>query len=97
MQELKLKNGGLENTGIIAVVTMSLERLLMENGIAFYDLVMKCRDDEYEPFGNSDDILKAAVLMEQGGTIRQDIKNIVLSSVEGDEGGMHMVDPIDRS
>ena len=97
MKELKLKNGGLELDIVIAAMTMSMETLLAENPIAFLDLVIKARNDNYEPFGNSPDILKKAGLLESNGAMRQDTRNIVLSSTEGDEGDMHMVDPIDRS
>lgn len=97
MKELKLKNGGIELDVCIAAMTMSMETLLAEKPIAFYDLVMKARDDKYELFGNSPDILKSAALLEQDGSMRSDTRNIVMSSVEGDEGEMHMVDPIDRT
>jgi len=96
MKELKLKNGGVELDVCIAAMTMAMESLLAETPIAFFDLVMKARDDTHELFGNSQDILRKAALLEPGGTMRQDTRNIVLSSVEGDEGEMHMVDPIDR-
>jgi len=97
MQELKMKNGGVELDVVIAAMQMSMETLLAESPIAFFDLVMKARDDTYEVFGNSPDILKKSALLEQNGTMRSDTRNIVLSSVEGDEGEMHLVDPIDRT
>lgn len=97
MKELKLKNGGVELDVVIAAMTMSMETLLAETPIAFFDLVMKARDDTYELFGNSQSILEKASLLEPNGKMRQDTRNIVLSSVKGNEGEMHMVDPIDRS
>ena len=96
MQEVKLKNGGVEMDILTQGVLLALKNLLTGNVIAFYDLVMKCRDDQYEPFDNSPAILKRVNLMESGGTIHSSIKNIVLSAVVGDEGDMHIVDPIDR-
>ena len=96
MQEVKLKNGGVEMDILTQGVLLALKNLITDNSVAFYDLVMKCRDDQYEPFGNSSAILKHVSLMESGGTIHSSIKNIVLSAVDGDEGEMHIVDPIDR-
>lgn len=77
---------------------MNLERLIVEAPGIFIDLAMKARDDTYELFGiNSQDILAKVALLESNGNMRPDTRNIVLSSVEGDEGEMHMVDPIDRN
>ena len=97
MKELRLKNGSQELDITIAATITSLKGLLADQPIAFCDLVMKARDDTYEPFGNAGDILKRSSLLKQAGTMRQDIRNIVLSAVDGDEGEMHIVDPIDRS
>lgn len=98
MKEMKLKNGGVELDVTIAATMLSLEGLLAHTRVAFYDLVMKCKDASHEfTYSNSERVLKCHNLMERDGAIPADVKNIVLSAVDGDKGEMHIVDPIDRT
>ena len=58
MQTVILKNGAEECLPLVNVMMMSLRSLMQENPIAFYELVMKCRDHNHKFFGNVGDILK---------------------------------------
>lgn len=70
--------------------TMSKLIEIYENSfVAFYDLVMKCRDDSFRfvkappPAGDSAKILKDIGLLEQDGTVNEAVKKLVLSKVKG--------------
>lgn len=42
---------------------MSLQKLLLENPVAFYELVEKCRNPKQQMFGNTQSVVKALALM----------------------------------
>ena len=96
LEELKLKNGSTEVNVVIAATVMNLKRLITETPGVFYDVVMKARDESYELFNSIGDIRNESPLLEPDGSMRQDIRNIIMSATDGDEGDMHIVDPIDR-
>jgi hypothetical protein len=89
METVVLRNGAEEAEPLV-VVTMSTLRLVMkERPLALYDLVMRCRDNNYKFFGGTGGYLVGLALINAGHDVHDSIKNIVLSAVEGD--GMDMV------
>ena len=62
----------------------SLNTLLAEDPIAFYELTMKARDSQHEFFGNAAQRLQALALVEPDGRINGSVRNIVLSAVTGE-------------
>jgi hypothetical protein len=103
METCKLRNGSEELKPLVIATRMALESLLKGGGIRgmtqFYDIVMACRDPEYlkQIFPENLRQLQEFGLIEQGGTIRSEIRNIVVSSVEGEGLDMVIVNPIARS
>ena len=95
METVILKNGAVETGVVVSLVMFSLRTLMTEHPMAFYDLVMKCRDREYEWFHGNEDICKANGLVEQSGGIHNSIESIILSSVSGDANGMMISSPIE--
>jgi hypothetical protein len=95
METVILKNGAIESEVVVSLVMFSLRALMAEHPTAFYDLVMKCRDREYEWFHGNEDICKANGLVEQSGGIHNSIENIILSAVSGDANGMTLSSPIE--
>jgi hypothetical protein len=96
---VKLKNGSEEVPQLVTVTMVALRGLLdpekgVQGATALYDLVMKCRDDSYQFFGNNQQYLENLDLVESSGTIHQSIKNIVLSAVDGEGMNMAIVNPI---
>jgi hypothetical protein len=89
-----LKNGAEEVESLVVVCMISLRTLSREAPLTLYDLAAKCRDSEYETFGNAEEELKQLGLMEDGGRIHDSIRNIVLSAIEGDGLDMHLTSPI---
>ena len=81
---IKLKNGSEEAKGLVTITMLSLESLLKENPIAFYEFTMKCRDRQHTLFGNTEEVLRDLALLEQRGSVHESIRNIVLSAVEGE-------------
>ena len=89
-----LKNGAEEAQPVVTVAMMSLNRLIQDNPIAFYEMVQVCRDPNHQPFGNTALILKDLSLMEESGQVHDSLRNIVLSATEGDGLDLTLVSPI---
>ncbi len=58
--------------------------------MVFYDLVMMCRDRDYEAFGDNGKDLKALGLIEGNGRPHSSIVHIVNAVVKGDGLDMHI-------
>lgn len=67
-----------------AVTMMSLEMLMDENPMAFYELVEICRDPDHSLFGNTAEVLKDLSLLQPNGTPHDVIRDVVLHHVTGD-------------
>jgi hypothetical protein len=94
MEMVKLKNGSEVATPLVAVVTVSLvglQSLGLQGMLAIYDLREIIRDPKYK--SNFIDLLKQYQLIDANGNIHSEIKNIVLSAVQGEMLEMQLVDP----
>jgi hypothetical protein len=94
MELIVLKNGAEEAEPLVKVAMLSLESLIQSSPIAFYELVMKCRDSNHQFFGNTVERLKELSLVQRDGTIHDSVRNIVLSAAEGDGLDMKLVSPV---
>lgn len=70
---------------------LSLQSLIEDEPIAFYELVMLCRNPSHEPFGNTGQKLVDRMLVEQDGQPHSSIRNIVLSATVGEGLDMKLV------
>jgi hypothetical protein len=94
MNNVTLKNGTQAPFSLVTVISISLERLIKNDFICFYELVMKCRDSSHEFFGDTADQLKQYGLANNAGIVHQFTRNIVLSSVEGNGFDMTFSSPL---
>lgn len=94
MDTIRLKNGADEALPLVSVIYNNLHLMVSEGGIHFYELVMKCRNRNHQFFGNAQEKLHALGFIQADGSIHDSIRNIVLSSVEGDGMNMSLVSPI---
>jgi hypothetical protein len=85
-----LKNGAEEHKAFVSVAMMTLTTLIDDVPIAFYELVMACRDRNHQLFGNTSDILKARKLY----PIHDSVRNVVLSAVNGEGIEMTLGSPL---
>ena len=90
----KLRNNTEEVEALVAGTMLTLHSLLKEQPVAFYELVMKCRDIGHSFFGNASEHLRSAGLVDENGGIHDSIKNIVLSAIQGEGFGLYLVNPI---
>ena len=91
---ITLKNGAVEASALVKVLTMTLHALMKRNPILFYELVMKARNPDHKFFGTSEKALIAAGLIQEGGGhLHSSIRNIILSSVEGEGLELRLVSP----
>lgn len=94
METVILKNGTEEVATLVALTTSILLSLLEERPLILYDLVMKCRDRDYQFFGNNEEHLKSLKLIDRDGSIHGSIRNIVLSAAKGDGLDLIIKSPI---
>lgn len=104
MEMIKLKNGAEESPVMVATVHMILDSLLEEtdnmaenirNVTVFYDIVTACRDPKYMSQISKANMMKLEGLaLVKNGRVHDSIKNVVLSSVEGEELEMELVNPV---
>ncbi len=97
METVILKNGAKEATGLVTTVMMSIQNLMQEKPIVFYELVMKCRDSNHVIFGNMQKDLEDLALVNSGGGVHDSIRHIVLSAVRGDGLEMKISNPIAKT
>lgn len=64
--------------------------------IAFYELVMCCREHGHKPFGNTGEILRSGGLLLGDDRPHDTIRNIVLSAVSGEGLEMTLGSPIQQ-
>jgi hypothetical protein len=96
---VRLKNGEEVPDVVVKVLMISLTKLIGSNPIAFYELVMACRNPaEHILFGNTSEMLVQMNLIESvdeagRARIHDTTRSIVLSASEGGEHDMRLVSP----
>jgi hypothetical protein len=93
---VRLKNGFELPLVLVKVTMLSLGHLMQSNPIAFYELVMKCRDLKHVFWGDTGKVLKNLGLLEpwDSNTPQKSIRIIVLAAVEGEGLKMKLTSPI---
>lgn len=89
--EVTLKNGAKEARELVQTCMFSLSRLLSQDPLSFFGLVMHCRDESYRIEERAEKVLKASGFVAPTGDIHNSVKNVVLSAVVGDEADMRIV------
>ena len=79
---------------MVAIVMESLELLLKEHPIPFYELAMISRDRSHVLFGNSEEKLKALYLLEGDGQPHGSVRDIVRNAVSGEGVNMYLRNPV---
>ncbi len=92
-----LNNGAKEAKPLVDITHLSLRTLITDNPIAFYELVMKCRDNNHELFWKTWELLKEMSFLDVNGNIHDSIRNIVLSATEGEWMDMKLINPIKKA
>lgn len=93
MELVTLKNGSQAFLPMVSIAMVSLHTLLEENPIAFYELVMKCRDSSHRLFGNTNVVLGEFNLIKDDA-IDATVRGVVLSAVQGDGLDMTLGSPV---
>ena len=95
-----LKDGSQVPQVCLDTVSTHIQGLAKDKVFAFYDLVQKCKNAEHKilktPFGDSTAILQAHELIDSTGRVHEDIRKIVLNSVEGSGLTLKFVDPTQK-
>lgn len=91
-----LKNGAEEHHGLVKVLCgLVLPKLMEEDPITFYELVMLARDSKHKIFS---DVQKKKLqdlnLLEQTGGLHSSTANIVRCAVDGEGLKMRLVNPL---
>lgn len=90
---VELKNGSQELSAFVSVAMFSLENLIKEQPILFYELVSVCRDRKHVFFGNAGQALKKMDLLQSNSLPHDSLRNVVLSTVIGEGCEMKLTSP----
>ena len=82
-ETVKLEGGSAEAKSLVVVTMDSLQRLIENDPIPFYELVMRSRDRDHEFFGNSGERLERLGLTERG-VVHSSTAALVRNAVTGD-------------
>ena len=91
---LILRTGEEVPAALASVVMISLETLMKQNPIAFYELVQISRNPKHKLFGNTADVLRQSALIETNGQPCDATRLIVLAATEGEELTLKLVQPV---
>ena len=89
MEKVRLKNGSEEFLPAVRnlhVIIMALINAGEKDVV--YDLVMKCRDPEFEIYPSRMESLEKLSLIGEDGRIHETTRNVVLSMAQGIGSGM---------
>lgn len=96
-----LRNGASEFEPLVRTMSFILRNLMEEKPITLYELVKMCRDPQHKPWGGVLEQLRERRLVEErpDGTwgIYDSIRNIVLSSAQGDVLDLTLVSPVAKA
>lgn len=91
---LVLKNGVSEDRDFVIRTMQSLRFLFEKKRTVFYEMVMKCRDSEYNFSDEYCDELKQFSLIGKDGSVDDRVCGIVLSASGGDDLDMYLGSPV---
>lgn len=94
MRTVTLRNGSEEFAPLIQGLSMAVAGLTEREPLAFYEAVMVARNPKHEPFGGLGKVLRDMAWISQDGTMRDSIRNYLLSSAEGEGLEMVQVNPV---
>ena len=91
--KVKLKNGSEVVEGVLNATMLSLDDLLKEDQLAYYELVQKCKNPHHKMFGNTEKIVGRFGLI-VAGSIHDTTRNIVISATQDD--GLSLESPVEQ-
>ena len=97
MKTVRLRNGSAEIGKLVPITMLSLQSLMRDKPMVFYELVEVCKDRHHKPWGNLGHDLAEIGGVEQGSDgiiVHDSIRNIVLSAVTGEGLEMGLQNPI---
>lgn len=93
-----LKDGSQISQQTVASITINIQDANKENPTALYDLVEKCKNENYKltRICNSEFTLTNHALIDLDKKIHPDVKRVVLNSVEGSGRSLRIVSPLKK-
>ena len=91
---LILRTGEEVPAALVSVVMISLEALMKQNPVAFYELVQISRNPGHKLFGNTSKVLQQFALIEADGQPCDATRLIVLAATEGEGLALKLVQPV---
>lgn len=91
--KITLMNGAQVPRAFLYKTSQNLASIANQNDVLF-ELLEKCKDPEYQLSSNSREILKKIALIDDEDRIDDDVKAIVLHSLEGSRQSMKYTNPL---
>ena len=92
-----IRNGTYEFEPLVQGIIHSLVELRHKDPLAFHDLVMKCRDNNYQLSKGTAFIAQNWAVLNINGGVIPNLRNVVTAAVEGDGMDMVITDPIQQT
>jgi hypothetical protein len=89
LRETILRDGKPVLVALLTVTSLTLEKLMKVDPVAFFEASEVARKPEHKPWGPSVEVLKAYSLYPMHGETRR----IVLASIEGEGADLCLVNP----
>jgi hypothetical protein len=97
MKFLNLRNGSTEEAIRVLGVCAVLGNFLDNHPLVLIDFILHCQGRNPEMSPRTIRILHQAYLLEEDGTVSQSVKNVVLSTVVGNDSIFALVSPVETS
>lgn len=96
-----LRDGSQVPEATLITTTVKLNEAFEESFVALVDLAKKCKNASHKfirnPFGDSKAILKKLILIDESEEVYDDVRKIVLNSIEGEGLSLRLVNPLMRA
>jgi hypothetical protein len=98
LTSISLKCGARVSRGAALTVHHNIKTLVRENPYAVYDLYQRCIDPKFKfvknPLGDSQQILKERRLLQENGSVHQEVQKMIKGFVEINSNGEVNIAPL---
>lgn len=97
-QKLKtiLHDGSEEFSPLVAVIMLSLRKLMDEDPISAFEAVEIARDPNHKPFGSTAGVLEKLNLIKESGEMHSSIRSIIKNAAVGNGAELAIRSPVAR-
>jgi hypothetical protein len=81
---------------VLVTTTMALEVLMEKDAVTLVELVAKCKNADYNMFGQTQQKAEGLGLLKSGGVMDRTVESIIKASVKGEGMDISLIDPVQK-